>query len=193
MFGMDIRADDWLTTIDHYRQVAEAIAGLVIAVVALFVFGLYQQGRHVEALNVEIAGRRHADTALQQLNRTLRTLGAAGTAVVHAATEKELLSEMCRVAVEIGGYSLAWIGFVEHDEAKTVRPVAWAGERPEYVSTANVTWADDARGQGPTGTAVRTGEVQVNQNVATNPVMAPWIAEMLRNDLKSSIALPLKN
>ena len=190
---MDIRADEWLTTIDHYRQVAEAIVGLVIAVAALFVFGLYQQGRHVEALNVEIAGRRHADTALQQLNRTLRTLGAAGTAVVHAATEEELLSQMCRVAVEIGGYNLAWIGLVEHDEAKTVRPVAWAGECPEYVSTANVTWADDARGHGPTGTAVRTGKVQFNQDVATNPVMAPWMEEMLRYDLKSSIALPLKN
>ena len=57
---------------------------------------------------------------------------------------------------------------------------------------AKVTWADDARGEGPTGTAVRTGEAQVNQNVATDPHMAPWRAEMLKCDLKSIIALPLK-
>ena len=100
---------------------------------------------------------------------------------------------MCRVAVEIGGYRLAWIGFVHHDEAKTVRPVAWAGEHPEFVEAANITWAETARGRGPTGTAVRTGEVQVNQNAAINPAMAPWSAEMLKYDLKSSIALPLKN
>jgi putative nucleotidyltransferase with HDIG domain len=91
------------------------------------------------------------------------------------------------------GLSLAWIGFVEHDETKTVRPVAWAGEHPEYVPTANITWAEAARGQGPTGTAVRTGEVQVNENVAINPVMAPWRTAMLKYDLQASVALPLKN
>ena len=92
-----------------------------------------------------------------------------------------------------GGYRLAWIGFVEHDEAKTVRPVAWAGEHPEFVEAANITWADAARGRGPTGTAIRTGEAQVNQNVASNPAVGPWLEELLKYGLKSSIALPLKN
>ncbi|MGB7977208.1 MAG: PAS domain S-box protein [Roseiarcus sp.] len=149
--------------------------------------------RLLRASFVDITERNRAQTALQRLNRTHRTLSAAGTAVVRATTEKELLDDMCRVAVEIGGYRLAWIGFVHHDEAKTVRPVAWAGEHPEFVQAANISWAETARGRGPTGTAVRTGEVQVNQNAAVNPALAPWSAEMLRYDLKSSIALPLKN
>ena len=149
--------------------------------------------RLLRASFVDVTERSRAEAALQRLNRTHRTLSAASTAVVRATTEKELLDEMCRVAVEIGGYRLAWIGFVEHDESKTVRPAAWAGEHPEFVEAANITWADTARGRGPTGTAVRTGEVQVNQNVATNPVMAPWRAEMLKYDLQASVALPLKN
>ncbi len=125
--------------------------------------------RLLRASFVDITDTKRAEMALQRLNQTLRTLSAANSAVVRATSEEELLREMCKVGVEIGGYSLAWIGFVEHDEAKTVRPVAWAGEHPEYVSTANITWADDARGQGPTGTAARTGEVQVNQDVVINP------------------------
>ncbi len=149
--------------------------------------------RLLRASFVDVTERRRAELALQRLNRTHRTLSAAGAAVVRATTEKELLDDMCRVAVEMGGYRLAWIGFVEQDENKTVRPVACAGEHPEFVEAANITWADAARGRGPTGTAVRTGEVQVNQNVATNPALAPWRVEMLRYDLKSSIALPLKN
>jgi HD-GYP domain-containing protein (c-di-GMP phosphodiesterase class II) len=99
---------------------------------------------------------------------------------------------MCRVGVEVGGYRLAWIGFVERDEAKTVQPVAWAGEHPEFIQTANITWAETERGLGPTGTAIRTGEAQINQNVETNPVMVPWRAEMLRHGFKASTALPLK-
>ena len=149
--------------------------------------------RLLRASFVDVTERNRAELALDRLNRTHRTLSAAGTAVVRATTEKELLDDMCRVAVEMGGYRLAWIGFVEHDETKTVRPVACAGEHPEFVEAANITWADAARGRGPTGTAVRTGEVQVNQNVATNPALAPWRVEMLRYELKSSIALPLKN
>jgi PAS domain S-box-containing protein len=149
--------------------------------------------RLLRASFVDITERNHAETALQRLNRTHRTLSAAGTAVVRATTEKELLDDMCRVAVEMGGYRLAWIGFVEQDENKTVRPVACAGEHPEFVEAANLTWADAALGRGPTGTAVRTGEVQVNQNATTNPAVAPWRREMLKYGLKSSIALPLQN
>jgi PAS domain S-box-containing protein len=148
--------------------------------------------RLVRGSFVDITERNRAEMALERLNRTHRTLSATGTAVVRATTEKELLSEMCRVAVEIGGYRLAWIGFVEHDESKTVRPVAWAGEHPEYVPTAKVTWAADERGQGPIGAAIRTGEAQVNQDVEGNPAMAPWRADMLKLNLKSNIALPLK-
>jgi hypothetical protein len=72
----------------------------------------------------DITARKQAEHALRRLNRTLRTLSAANTAVMRATTEEELLHEMCRVGVEFGGYRLAWIGFVEQDEAKTVRPVA---------------------------------------------------------------------
>jgi PAS domain S-box-containing protein/putative nucleotidyltransferase with HDIG domain len=154
---------------------------------------LPSKARMLRASLVDVTESNRAEMALQRLNRTLRTLNAAGTAVVRALTEKELLDDMCRVAVETGGYRLAWIGLVEHDEAKTVRPAAWAGEHPEYVAGAKITWAEDARGGGPVGTAVRTGEAQVNQNVTTDPLMAPWRAAMLKSGLKSIIALPLKS
>jgi putative nucleotidyltransferase with HDIG domain len=107
-------------------------------------------------------------------------------------SERELLKDMCRVLVEVGGYRLAWIGFLEQDEAKTVRPVAWVGDHPEYIETAKITWADTERGRGPTGVAIRTGEAQANQNVEINPVMAPWRAEMLNCGFKSSVSLPIK-
>lgn len=109
-----------------------------------------------------------------------------------ATTEQELLDEMCRVGVECSGYRLAWIGFAEHDEAKSVRPVAWAGEHPEFVQTAKITWADTEKGRGPTGTAIWTGEAQINQDVATNPAMAPWREDILRFGFYASISLPLK-
>jgi PAS domain S-box-containing protein len=71
VFGMDIRADDWLRTINHYRQVGEAIAGLVFALAASFLFSLYRKNRNVEALNLEIAGRRVAEASFELANAVL--------------------------------------------------------------------------------------------------------------------------
>jgi PAS domain S-box-containing protein len=152
-------------------------------------------GGHWHALGVvrDITERKRAEGALQRLNRTLRTLGAANSSLVRATTEQELLNDMCRVCVDVGGYRLAWIGFVAHDEARTMRPVAWAGEHTEYVQQANITWADTERGLGPTGTAVRTGQAQISQNIEANPALGPWRADLLGFGFKSIVSLPLKN
>ena len=46
-------------------------------------------------------------------------------AIVHLADQDALLNEVCRVAVEPGGFKLAWIGMVT--PAGAVQPVAQAG------------------------------------------------------------------
>ncbi|MDE2132594.1 MAG: EAL domain-containing protein, partial [Betaproteobacteria bacterium] len=43
----------------------------------------------------------------------------------------------------------------------------------------------------PTGTAIRTGSTQVNQNWLTNPRMKPWRKAALEQGYQASIALPL--
>jgi response regulator RpfG family c-di-GMP phosphodiesterase len=95
--------------------------------------------------------------------------------------------------VDIGGYHMAWVGVPEQDAAKTVRPVARYGHDEGYLEAASVTWADGERGHGPTGTAMRTGSVQVNQNFLTNVAMTPWRKEAFKRGYLSNIALPLKS
>ena len=71
--------------------------------------------------------------SLEQANRALRMLNLCNTTMIRAIDEKQVLSDTCRALVDSGGYKLAWIGYVEHDEAKSVRPVAWANGSPDYV------------------------------------------------------------
>lgn len=141
----------------------------------------------------DISESKRAQSALRRLNRTLATLSAANAALVRATSETELLEEMCRVCVEIGGYRLAWVGFAEHDDSKSVRPVARAGEPVDYVELATITWADSQRGRGPAETAIRTGEVQVAQDIETDPAMGPWREALHGYRLEASAALPLLN
>jgi len=93
--------------------------------------------------------------------------------------------------VEVGGFRLVWVGYAEQDEAKSVRPVAHAGFEEGYLATLNITWADEERGRGPTGTAIRTGQPCVARNYLEDPKVVPWRAEATRRGYASSIALPL--
>lgn len=66
-----------------------------------------------------------------------------------------------------------------------------AGYHDGYLDLARITWADDERGRGPGGTAIRTGRMAVSQSALTNPSFAPWRSEALKWGYASSIALPL--
>ena len=86
---------------------------------------------------------------------------------------------------------MVWIGYAEHDEARTVRPVAQAGFEAGYLQTLNITWSDTPRGRGPTGTAIRTGKPASCRNMLTDPAFAPWREEALKRGYSSSLVLPL--
>ena len=140
---------------------------------------------------VDISDRVRAEDALRKTDRALRVLGESNQMMVRVAEEAKLLSETCRIIVEVGKYPLAWVGFAEQGVEKTVRPVAQVGFEEGYLDTVDITWADTQRGHGPTGTAVRTGQVSIAQNIQTDPDFAPWRAEATKHGYASSLALPL--
>jgi PAS domain S-box-containing protein len=149
--------------------------------------------RLLRASFIDITDRTEDERALCRLNRTLRTLSRGNEALVRAACEPELLHEMCRVIVETGGYRMAWIGIAQHDAAKSVTPVASAGEVGDYLDNAKITWADEPRGHGMVGRTIRSGEPHTSQNLSTDPSMTPWRVEARKHDFACSVALPLKD
>ncbi len=143
-------------------------------------------------LSRDITPRKQAEAGLQRINRTLRVLSSGSALFLGGRDEQRLLSDLCAAIVDVGGYKLAWIGMAELDAAKTVRPVAQAGEAVDYLKTVTVTWdLEAATGRGPTGRAIASRTTQVNRDAAANLEMAPWRAEALSRGLRSSIALPI--
>jgi len=139
----------------------------------------------------DITERKQAEQTQIRLTRSLKLLSKCNALLIHAESEQEILTNICKLAVEMGGYVMAWVGFAENDAAKTVLPVAQSGYEEGYLDNVNITWADTERGRGPTGTAIRTGVTAINQNVLTNPNMAPWREAAIKRGYQSSIALPL--
>ena len=145
-------------------------------------------------ISTDITERKRTEMALQRSECALRAMSACGQALVHAATEAELLARICRAIVELGGYCLAWVGFPEHNEAKTFRVAAVAGHEAGYLAEVKISWSEtEERGRGPTGRAFRTGQRIICQDLQTEPMFAPWRKEAARRGYASSIALPLRD
>jgi PAS domain S-box-containing protein len=176
-----------------YPLVAE---GRLVGVLAMFARKFLGQDT-LEALEVVADGiaqgieRKRAEEKLAGLNRTLQTLYQCNQALVRATGEYDLLRSVCQILVDVGGLRMAWVGYREFNEDKTVRPVAQAGHEAGYLGRINITWADTDRGRGPMGTAIRTGTTSWNRDILTDPNMTLWRAEALRRSYASSISLPL--
>ncbi len=153
-------------------------------------------GEYDEEGNAARETGRVSDTLRQQqmaselykLNRALLASNSCSHALLHANNEIDLLFHICRIVVDIGGYRMAWVGYAEHDKAKSVRPVAQAGFEDGYVDMLRISWADEERGRGPTGTAIRTGNPCVITDIVADPRFEPWRMDAKKRGYASSLA-----
>jgi len=151
------------------------------------------QGRPVlQATIRDISRRMHNESRLRQLNRALQTLSITNHILVHARDEADLLNAICRTIVEAGGYRLAWVGFAQYDDARTVKPAAQYGFEEGYLDNLRISWQDDEYGGGPTGTAIRSGKPAIVRDIPHDPKFAPWREQAEQRGYASSIALPLE-
>ncbi len=139
----------------------------------------------------EVTRRRRTEAALLRTNRALRLFSLVKGAVVRAQDEASLLSEVCRISVEVAGYRLAWIGRAERDARKTVRPVVFAGPGEDFLKQIFVSWGDGPEGQGTAGRAIRTRAPAVARDLLANPAFASWRGALAATDFATAIAVPL--
>ena len=140
----------------------------------------------------DMTERKRAEDVLRRVDRARRALSSCNQALVRATNETALVQQICQIIVDEAGYRLCWVGYAEQDAARTVRPAAQAGFEEGYLEVANITWADTARGRGPTGCCIRTGQIQITKDIATDPQMEPWRDDARRRGYASSIAIPLR-
>jgi PAS domain S-box-containing protein len=144
-----------------------------------------------ERLLAEIAERMRVEERLTAANRTLQTINHCNEALVRATEELELVEAICRILIEDGGMRMAWVGYREENRKRRIRRIAHAGFDDGYLDNIDIGWADTPRGRGPTGMAIRTGELGWIDDIA-DPHFAHWRDEALRRGYASSLSLPLK-
>jgi PAS domain S-box-containing protein len=142
----------------------------------------------------DINDRKLAELEIRRTNRALQMLSRCNEALIRTEDEKTLLEHICRLAVEAGGYNMAWVGFPEHDAAKSIVPVAQMGDIDGYISRVPFSWSEDSEfGQSPACQAVRTRRVVIVDDASKERESKQWPKVFLAAGFRSVIALPLQD
>ena len=131
-----------------------------------------------------------SDPRIRHLLRTYAVLSGINQLIVRERDPETLLRAACSIAVEKGGFLMAWIGLVDADGSR-VSPRAFAGVVDGYLDAVDIDLTDRARSAGPTATAVRTGVHQVCNDLATDPSFEPWRRSAHARGYRSAGAFPI--
>ncbi|GIX21817.1 MAG: hypothetical protein KatS3mg121_0600 [Gammaproteobacteria bacterium] len=139
---------------------------------------------------LDISERKQAERRIERLNRTYALLSETNQAIVRETDTGALLETICRIAVEVGRFRLAWIGLVDAERRLRVAAVAGAdadtvallrgfveGERPDCAYTYH---------------ALEHGRSAVCCDVAGDQRAANWREAALARGYRSLASLPIR-
>ena len=139
----------------------------------------------------DITARKQAESRIANLHRVNTVLSRVNEAIVHTRQSDRMLHEVCRIAVEYGHFSLAWIGLPDFAKQQ-LHPLAVAGNHSNYLEFVQVSLLDDERGRGPGGVAWREGRQVICNDTEHCTVTTPWSERTFAQGFRSCISLPIK-
>ncbi|MBF0343744.1 MAG: PAS domain S-box protein [Nitrospirae bacterium] len=138
----------------------------------------------------DITELKQMQQKLVRANRLYAVLSQINQTIVQLKDEAALFNEICRICIEYGEFTMAWVGLIDR-EIRLVKPAAYAGLVDGYLNEIQISIDDTPEGLGPTGTAIRTGMYSICNDVLTEPRMAPWREQALKRGYLSSAAFPI--
>ena len=138
----------------------------------------------------DVTERQVATEKINNLNILLKSIKNINEALLRVKNEKELFQQICNWLGVVPYVRFTWIGLVQPDSFD-VQPVAWAGHEDGYLASLKVTWDDSPHGRGPTGTAIKTGQISIVEDIDNDPASRPWRQIARQQGYASCIAFPL--
>ena len=150
-------------------------------------FGL---GLRFVAIARDITEHKATEDRANRLMRLFSSLSYCGKAIVHSTNEFDLFEQICRIAVDSGGLSMAWVGIVDPG-VSMIRPIVSFGDSTGFLDDIHVSIdGGSPYGGGPIGTAIREMRSCWVQSI-DNDTVAPWRERLVKAGLASMAALPL--
>ena len=205
----DVQNDPWIMPLvrDKYRDLgtrALAMLPLIAAGRAVGLIVLYakevdffqpEEMKLLTELAADISfgiDNLDAQEKLANLARIRALLGEINAAIIHVSSGDDLFRETCRIAVEVGGFRMAWIGLLDRGTTM-VRPVGSFGDHAdEFLRDVELS-ADVAN---PTGSSLSSraaleGRPVWCMDLASDLSTAAWHEHSAHLGWNACAALPL--
>lgn len=137
----------------------------------------------------DITERKEAEQRINRLNRVYAVLSGINTLIVRVRDRDELFREACRIAVEVGKFSAAWMGALDRTTME-VMPVASHGMPDDYIEAVRRVMLEvPSGGGGFAGEAIREKRSAIANDIAYDP-QVPITEQILSLGTRAIAVLP---
>lgn len=128
-----------------------------------------------------------------KLNRLSTFLSAINQAIVHTTTVEQLMENICNTATGIGQFKVAGASLLSTDNKLSMVAISGPPEATyAYRQNAVIDLNSDMFRGTMLDITLRTGKYMVSNDVQTDPAMLHRRQYLIENDIRASIALPVK-
>ncbi|GLQ50779.1 EAL domain-containing protein [Dyella flava] len=139
----------------------------------------------------DVTERKEAERKIARLNRLYAVLSGINTTIVRVHERKRLFERACRIAVELGKFSLAWVGMFDAN-TWTVTPVVCEGHEDGCRFVLDLSAAKDSSAQDLSRVhALLQKQPVICNNLASKESLLPLGVEAWARGYRSSAMFPL--
>ena len=125
------------------------------------------------------------------LNWALEAYARSTEVLLKASSVKEMAEHVCHEIVRHDGYALALVGLIDPASGE-INVIRSAGAAKSYADGLTLSIDENVPGgQGPTGHALRTRQIQVVEDALTDARFARWREQAKKYNIRSSISVPI--
>ena len=128
---------------------------------------------------------------LTQANRSLNMLLTCNELLVHAQSEQQLLGEVCKTIVDLGGFPFAWVGLIQDPHGSQIKPRACCGAITDVVELPPITLSDEAALQEQPAVKFYAGQVWLAADVAEDDFFRDWHDRVDTTQFATALMLPM--
>jgi PAS domain S-box-containing protein/diguanylate cyclase (GGDEF)-like protein len=139
----------------------------------------------------DITTRREQEARLHRLTRSYRMLSSTGSATLRLRNRSELMHEICRIAVQQGGYDRVVISLIDSN-ARELRPQAWAGNDARSLLAMDRTELDsDAESASMAERTIRSSAPTICNDLHFEQSPVPHRQMLLEHGYQALATLPV--
>ncbi len=141
-------------------------------------------------LEQQVAELHQAQQQVLRLNHLYAALSETNQAIVHSPNKEHLFDELCRIAVQRGGFALAWVGWIDPLTRELV-PVARSGPEPTWFARLAPLGRSGAPRM-PAELALAQGHPYLSNDLLADSALAPIADDLRQHGFHAAASFPLR-